>query len=136
MVSSPVLVTQSTLAPDEQYRSGSPQLITLGFRALADTLQYSLAFLPLCPSVRKRGQTLQGIEYMIMTCNLNSVSCRVGLQLPGVLDDLYTYAGPLGAEITEERVSIRVWAPTAQQVSNNAGPGYRDILPSGRVSTG
>ena len=79
---------------------------------------------------------MQGIEYMIKTCNLSPVSCRVGLQLPGVLDDLYTYAGPLGAEITQESVSIRVWAPTAQQVSNNACPRVQGNVPSGRVSTG
>lgn len=57
-----------------------------------------------------------------MTCNLSPVLCRVGLQLPGVLDDLYSYYGPLGAEITSEGVSIRVWAPTAQQVGYGAGP--------------
>ncbi|XP_042503952.1 pullulanase 1, chloroplastic isoform X2 [Macadamia integrifolia] len=39
-----------------------------------------------------------------------------GLQLPGVLDDLFAYNGPLGAVFTEEAVSLSLWAPTAQVV--------------------
>ena len=39
-----------------------------------------------------------------------------GLQLPGVLDELFAYDGPLGADWSEAGVSIRVWAPTAQSV--------------------
>lgn len=37
-----------------------------------------------------------------------------GLQLPGVLDDLFSYSGPLGALFSEEAVSLYLWAPTAQ----------------------
>ena len=37
-----------------------------------------------------------------------------GLQLPGVLDDLFSYNGPLGALYSEESVSLYLWAPTAQ----------------------
>ncbi len=39
------------------------------------------------------------------------------LQIPGVLDDLYTYEGSLGPQVVEGVPSIRVWAPTAKQVS-------------------
>ncbi|CAJ2629361.1 unnamed protein product [Trifolium pratense] len=44
--------------------------------------------------------------------------CRncTGLQLPGVLDDLFSYNGPLGALFSEEAVSLYLWAPTAQSV--------------------
>ncbi|KAK6929148.1 Glycoside hydrolase, family 13, N-terminal [Dillenia turbinata] len=38
------------------------------------------------------------------------------LQLPGVLDELFTYDGPLGAVYSEEAVSLYLWAPTAQKV--------------------
>ena len=41
-----------------------------------------------------------------------------GVQLQGVLDELYFYEGPLGACLTPEQVSITVWAPTAQQVAS------------------
>ncbi|MDT8307489.1 MAG: DUF3372 domain-containing protein, partial [Anaerolineae bacterium] len=39
-----------------------------------------------------------------------------GLQIPGVLDDLYTYDGPLGATLVDGTVELAVWAPTAQSV--------------------
>ncbi|KAE9589814.1 putative glycosidase [Lupinus albus] len=39
-----------------------------------------------------------------------------GLQLPGVLDELYSYNGPLGAHYSEEAVSLYLWAPTAHAV--------------------
>lgn len=37
-----------------------------------------------------------------------------GVQLPGVLDDMFSYDGPLGANATEYGVALHVWAPTAQ----------------------
>jgi pullulanase len=40
-----------------------------------------------------------------------------GLQIQGVLDDLYTYDGPLGVGFADGRVpTLRVWAPTAAAV--------------------
>ncbi|KAK2402526.1 putative UDP-N-acetylglucosamine--peptide N-acetylglucosaminyltransferase SPINDLY [Trifolium repens] len=44
--------------------------------------------------------------------------CRncTGLQLPGLLDELFSYNGPLGALFSEEAVSLYLWAPTAQSV--------------------
>ncbi|TVR23351.1 MAG: pullulanase-type alpha-1,6-glucosidase [Anaerolineaceae bacterium] len=38
------------------------------------------------------------------------------LQIPGVLDDLYTYDGALGVTYDGDTPSIAVWAPTAQNV--------------------
>ncbi|MQL95806.1 hypothetical protein Taro_028473 [Colocasia esculenta] len=39
-----------------------------------------------------------------------------GLQLPGVLDDLFSYSGPLGAIFSEEAICLYLWAPTAHVV--------------------
>lgn len=39
-----------------------------------------------------------------------------GIQLPGVLDDVFSYDGPLGPLFTKEGVSLFLWAPTAQMV--------------------
>jgi pullulanase len=40
-----------------------------------------------------------------------------GIQIPGVLDDLYTYNGPLGVTFDEAGApTISVWAPTARNV--------------------
>ncbi|KAL5214545.1 hypothetical protein ABZP36_003697 [Zizania latifolia] len=40
-----------------------------------------------------------------------------GLQLPGVLDDMFAYTGPLGSVFSKEAVCLYLWAPTAQDVS-------------------
>jgi pullulanase len=39
------------------------------------------------------------------------------VQIPGVLDDLYAYSGPLGVEISAGVPTLRVWAPTARSVN-------------------
>lgn len=39
------------------------------------------------------------------------------LQIPGVLDDLFPYNGPLGVSYEENGIAIRVWAPTARKVT-------------------
>jgi pullulanase len=39
------------------------------------------------------------------------------LQIPGVLDDLYTYTGPLGPVFDGSTPTLKLWAPTAQAVS-------------------
>jgi pullulanase-type alpha-1,6-glucosidase len=40
-----------------------------------------------------------------------------GLQIPGVLDDLYTYNGDLGVVFAGAVPSLHLWAPTAQAVT-------------------
>ena len=40
-----------------------------------------------------------------------------GIQIPGVLDDLYPYDGPLGVTFEGDIPTLRVWAPTAQSVT-------------------
>ncbi|KAJ7525125.1 hypothetical protein O6H91_17G037200 [Diphasiastrum complanatum] len=39
-----------------------------------------------------------------------------GIQLQGVLDDLFAYDGPLGPTFSDEEVFLHLWAPTAQNV--------------------
>lgn len=39
-----------------------------------------------------------------------------GLQLPGVIDELYTYDGALGITYAEDVPTLQLWAPTAQKV--------------------
>ncbi|XP_042406884.1 pullulanase 1, chloroplastic [Zingiber officinale] len=39
------------------------------------------------------------------------------LQIPGVLDDIFAYTGPLGATFDNESVTLHLWAPTAQEVN-------------------
>ncbi len=52
-----------------------------------------------------------------------NVSELSGLQISGVLDDLYTYDGDLGAHFDADGIpTITIWAPTAQNVSLNIYP--------------
>ncbi|WP_165855326.1 pullulanase-type alpha-1,6-glucosidase [Marinobacter sp. JSM 1782161] len=50
------------------------------------------------------------------------------VQIPGVVDELFTYNGPLGAEVTDSGVTFRVWAPTAQSVRLHAFDAEKDPL--------
>ncbi|MFI2811431.1 pullulanase-type alpha-1,6-glucosidase [Microbulbifer sp. JSM ZJ756] len=40
-----------------------------------------------------------------------------GIQLPGALDDAFTYDGKLGAEVLDDRVVFRLWAPSARSLN-------------------
>jgi len=42
-----------------------------------------------------------------------------GVQIPGVLDDMYPYDGPLGVTFDGATPTLRVWTPTAQSVTLN-----------------
>ena len=44
------------------------------------------------------------------------------VQIPGVLDDLYAYDGPLGVSFQGGRPTLRVWAPTARSVKLHLFP--------------
>jgi pullulanase-type alpha-1,6-glucosidase len=39
-----------------------------------------------------------------------------GLQIPGVVDDMFAYGGRLGVDWSEGRPTLRLWAPTAREV--------------------
>ncbi|XP_027364893.1 pullulanase 1, chloroplastic isoform X2 [Abrus precatorius] len=56
-------------------------------------------------------------QLAVVICDFDE-KCRncTDLQLPGVLDELFSYSGPLGALFSEEAVSLYLWAPTAQAV--------------------
>lgn len=45
------------------------------------------------------------------------VVAAVSVQIPGVLDDLFPYDGPLGIEWSDGLPTLRLWAPTARSVS-------------------
>uniref|UniRef100_A0A6N2M3E6 Glycosyl hydrolase family 13 catalytic domain-containing protein n=1 Tax=Salix viminalis TaxID=40686 RepID=A0A6N2M3E6_SALVM len=55
-------------------------------------------------------------RFNYQTCADGKCSYATGLQLPGVLDELFAYDGPLGAHYSEDAVTLYLWAPTAQAV--------------------
>ncbi len=63
------------------------------------------------------------------------------VQIPGVLDDLYPYPGPLGAVTSAEGVGVHVWAPTARSVTlrlspSSTGPWRQSVAMTGDPATG
>ncbi|MEN8238491.1 MAG: pullulanase-type alpha-1,6-glucosidase, partial [Actinomycetota bacterium] len=84
-----------------------------GFRHLEGlpTLQIDSADLATIPEI------LQG---QIAVASTSSVGVRLdatGLQIPGVLDDLYGFDGDLGVVWDGDTPTLRVWAPTATNVA-------------------
>ena len=45
-----------------------------------------------------------------------NVVAATKVQIPGALDDLYPYDGPLGLDFSTSPAKVRLWAPTAQNV--------------------
>ncbi|MEM9952638.1 MAG: pullulanase-type alpha-1,6-glucosidase [Chloroflexota bacterium] len=59
-------------------------------------------------------------QFAIAEYTGENVTGIAGLQIPGVLDDLYTYDGDLGLTFAEDGTpTITVWSPTARDVSLN-----------------
>lgn len=79
---------------------------------------YGFAALKLDPAdLNKIPEILKG-QVVVVAYNSNGkVINATGLQIPGVLDDLYFYDGPLGVAIEDGSPVLRVWAPTAISVS-------------------
>ncbi|MGB7340016.1 MAG: pullulanase-type alpha-1,6-glucosidase [Phototrophicaceae bacterium] len=78
-------------------------------------------------AIASAGDILTG-QIAIAAYRGDNVAALSGLQIPGVLDALYTYEGDLGAHFDENGVpTFTVWAPTAQNVSFNL---YADAAPN------
>lgn len=59
---------------------------------------------------------LKGQFAIASTGKGGKITDATSLQIPGVLDDLYTYAGPLGVNYNDGVPTLAVWAPTAKSV--------------------
>jgi pullulanase-type alpha-1,6-glucosidase len=67
-------------------------------------------------------EVLKG-QIAVSAVNEQGASAGVtGLQIPGVLDDLYTYNGELGVSWDGDVPTLQVWAPTAKAVSLHLFP--------------
>jgi pullulanase-type alpha-1,6-glucosidase len=83
------------------------------FPHLADlpALEISPDVLPVVPEIL-RGQ------FAVSALNADGKSVdATGLQIPGVLDDLFTYDGELGVVYDGSSPILRLWAPTAKSVT-------------------
>ncbi|MEJ2558697.1 MAG: alpha-amylase family glycosyl hydrolase, partial [Anaerolineae bacterium] len=98
-----ITLTPGSLSDD--VKAKFPHLADLPALKIAD------ADLALVPGILK-GQ----IAVSALDSSGNSVDAT-GLQIPGVLDDLYTYDGDLGVSWAGGTPTVRVWAPTARAVT-------------------
>lgn len=75
------------------------------------TLKLSAADLPLAPDILKGQIALSARD------ETGKLIDATGVQIPGALDDLYTYTGALGVTYDGTTPTLRVWAPTARSVT-------------------
>lgn len=94
--------------------TGLSEATALKFPQLADYTVFGLSE----EAIAAAPDILRG-QFAIAAYNGDKLIDISGLQIPGVLDDLYTYDGPLGVTFDAGVPTITVWAPTAQDVSLN-----------------
>lgn len=116
-------------APSEALRRRFPQLAGLAAFTIAD------ADLPKVPGILKGQLALAARDAD------GRLLEATGVQIPGVLDDLYPYAGPLGLAVDAEAVTLRLWAPTARSVTlrlspASTGPWRHSVAMTGDASSG
>jgi pullulanase-type alpha-1,6-glucosidase len=83
----------------------------------------ALAVLKISPA--DRGLVPEILKGQIAVSAVNDQGASVaatGLQIPGVLDDLYAYPGELGVSWDGGLPTLRVWAPTAKSVTLHLFP--------------
>jgi pullulanase-type alpha-1,6-glucosidase len=93
--------------------AGLPQAVKDKFPHLADlpALKIAAGDLALVPEILKGQIAVSAVSDEGLSVD------ATGLQIPGVLDDLYTYDGPLGIVWDGETPALKVWAPTAKSVA-------------------
>ncbi|NTV64737.1 MAG: pullulanase-type alpha-1,6-glucosidase, partial [Oscillochloris sp.] len=74
-------------------------------------LRLAPADLPLIPDL------LRGPLVVAAFDSVGELIVATGLQIPGVLDDLFPYAGPLGVAFDGDTPALHLWAPTARSVA-------------------
>lgn len=105
------------------HADGLPESVVAKFPHLADYAAFTLA-----EEATARVPELLTGQVAIAAYRGDSIVDLAGLQIPGVLDDLYTYSGSLGLTFADDNTpTITLWAPTAQHVSLNL---YADSAPN------
>ncbi len=94
--------------------AGLPESAAAKFPHLASYSAFTLG----ADALAETADILRG-QFAIAVFNGDALADISGLQIAGVLDDLYTYDGPLGVTFADGVPTLTVWAPTAQTVSLN-----------------
>jgi pullulanase-type alpha-1,6-glucosidase len=93
--------------------AGLPNDVKAKFPHLADlpALKIASGDLALVPQILKGQIAVSALDSEGLSVD------ATGLQIPGVLDDLYTYDSELGVSWDGAAPTVRVWAPTAKSVT-------------------
>jgi pullulanase len=124
---------------------GSSLQLTPGGTLSADELSrypqlasYAVLQVPVSASLSTIEQDLTGQVVLSAVDSSNTLVYATGLQVAGVLDDLYAYSGKLGVIFNPSDrsvpVQIRVWAPTAKSVSLEIFDQAADTAPSSKIA--
>ncbi|XP_031092052.1 pullulanase 1, chloroplastic isoform X1 [Ipomoea triloba] len=89
---------------------GLPQYVTKKFPHIQNYKAFKVPQVMDCESLLKCQ-----LAVAIFTTD-GKCKSATGLQLPGILDELFSYSGPLGAVFSNETISLYLWAPTATVV--------------------
>jgi len=111
----PLILSESGIAGDfltmEPSPDGLPEELAARFPHLADKQVFHISTRPGAVRVALKGHVAVS-AYGVAGELLDATS----LQTAGVIDELYTYDGPLGVTYEDGVPVLRVWAPTAQRV--------------------
>ena len=113
-----------TLTQDELTRY--PQLSNYAVLQIASTIP-----------ITTLKQALKGELAFSAISPSGNLQYATGIQIAGVLDDLYYYSGRLGVDFDADDsvpVKIKVWAPTAQQVSLQLFNAAKDTSPVATIA--
>lgn len=91
------------------------------FPQLADRTTFTLS-----ADAQTRVSELLAGQIMLASFKGDTLIDMTGVQIPGVIDELYTYDGDLGLTFADGVPTFTVWAPSAQDVSLNL---YADSSP-------
>lgn len=92
--------------------AGLPPAVTAAFPHLAGCAALRLPE----ADIARAGALLKGQVAVSVSGPDGKLLDATGLQIPGVLDDLFAYDGPLGVTWESEVPTLSVWAPTAKSV--------------------
>lgn len=62
------------------------------------------------------GDCLRRVFFAVIRDNDDNIVDAAGIQIPGVLDDLYPYDGVLGVQFENGMPTLRLWSPTARSI--------------------
>lgn len=110
-------------------RATQPEAVAAKFPHLASYASLKLD----AAGVAKAPEILKGQVVIAAFNAAGKLTDASGVQIPGALDDLYTYDGPLGISLESGVPVLRVWAPTARSVSlhlfDDAQTSTEQVLP-------